>query len=251
MVTTSNIYLITNKINNKKYVGQSSNIKERWYRHSVDYKRLTDKYLYRAMNKYGFENFFFEVLETDIPIDAIHEREIYWIKQINTKSPNGYNMTDGGEGSFNRILSDETKEKIRNATIGKKHSKETRKKQSESTKKRYENSYEREKISLSMKNNKEAIEKATLNIQIYNQSVSKEEKLKHVSKATESRSKPVIATDLNNPENIMEFKSVREASRWIRENTSFIKACHTNISKACRGKLDFIYGYKWTFKFDK
>jgi len=244
MVTTSNIYLITNKINNKKYVGQSSNTEERWYRHSVDYKRLTDRYLYRAMNKYGFDNFYFEVIEENIPIEYIGEKEIYYIKYFNTKAPNGYNMTDGGEGSFNRVISNETKEKISKSLKGKKLSEETKKKMSVRNQERYKDDSERKKISDSMKNNKQAIEKAVFNIQQYNNSISKEEKLINQRKAVAKRSKRIFGQSLTNGEIIM-FNSIREASRWIRENTMYEKACHTNISKACRGKLDYIYGYKW------
>lgn len=244
MVTTSNIYVITNKINGMKYVGQSSNIPERWYRHSVDYKRLKDRYLYRAMNKYSFENFNFEVFETDIPIEEIHMRETYWIKELGTKAPNGYNMTDGGEGSFNRVVSDETKAKISKNLKGKKHSEETKKSMSIRNIERYKDPNERKKISNSMKNNPQAIEKATSNIQMYNRNLSKEEKMKNIKKATAKRSKEIVAQGLD-CNTIMTFNSIREASRWIRENTPYEKACHTNISKACRGKLDYIYGYKW------
>lgn len=247
MVTTSNIYLITNKINNKKYIGQSASIEERWYRHSVDYKRLTDRYLYRAMNKYGFNNFKFEILETDIDISLIHEKEKHWIKELNTKAPYGYNMTDGGEGSFNRLVSEETKEKLRQANLGKTASDETKKKFSVITSKRFEDINERKKISDSMKKNEKAIEKAIINIQAYNNSVSKEQKKLNMNKAIESRSKSVIAKNIKDEETL-EFNSIRKAAEWIRQNTEFEKACHTNISKACRGKIDYVYGFYWCFK---
>ena len=247
MVTTSNIYIITNKLNNKKYVGQAIDINQRWMRHRSDYKRLTSKYLYRAMNKYGIDNFLFEVLESEIPIESIHEREIFWIEQLGTKAPLGYNMTDGGEGSINRIVSAETREKISNSKKGSKCSDESKKNFSKRNKLRYENIDARVKMSVSHKNNDKLIKKATETIQKVNQEMCPDLRLKNLELAVSQRSKPVIATNLIN-QSLVEFKSTREAARWIKENTEFKKACHTNISKACRKKIDYVYGYEWKYK---
>ena len=92
------IYKITNKINNKKYIGQTSN----WERRKKEHWRHTDngagKLLYLAMDKYGIENFDFEVIEY---VENYNEREKYWIAYYNTlatkKDSNGYNLTPGGE----------------------------------------------------------------------------------------------------------------------------------------------------------
>lgn len=246
MVTTSNIYLITNLIDNKKYVGQASNIEERWYRHSVDYKRLTNRYLYRAMNKHGIENFHFEIIEVDIPIDSISNREIFWIDSLETQAPNGYNMTSGGEGSHNRILSEESRRKISASLSGNTLSEETKEKMSLAHIKRYENEEERLKLSESHKNNKTLIENATKRIQSVNENMTKEQRAEYQKMAAEKRSKTVLAISLVD-ESVIEFKSLRYAAKWIRENTEFQKACHTNISKVCRNKLDYVYGYKWEF----
>lgn len=94
------IYKITNKINSKIYIGQTSRtIQIRWHEHLKNSDYLKDKYpLYKAMKKYGIENFVIEELEkcSDSLLD---EREIYWIKQYNSfDSDNGYNCTNGGKG---------------------------------------------------------------------------------------------------------------------------------------------------------
>ncbi len=89
------IYLITNQLNGKKYVGQALDIEERWKRHIRDINNY-DFVIYRAMRKYGVENFSFEVLE-ECDVDKLDEREIYWINELDTYN-NGYNMTMGGEG---------------------------------------------------------------------------------------------------------------------------------------------------------
>lgn len=91
------IYKITNTINNKSYIGQSINIASRWAEH----KRLSNsedqRIIYRAIRKYGLENFTFEVLE-ECQEQELNEREIYWINFFDSFE-NGYNMTYGGDGS--------------------------------------------------------------------------------------------------------------------------------------------------------
>ena len=73
------IYLITNKVNGKKYVGQSIDIEERWKDHIWASKK-SKLLIYRAMRKYGIDNFDFSILE-ECSIDKLDEREIYWIKK--------------------------------------------------------------------------------------------------------------------------------------------------------------------------
>ena len=111
------IYKIINKINKKCYIGQTKNSPERrWTEHKRDSKE-GNNYLYNAMRKYGIENFEFEVIESDIPIEKLNEREIYWIEQYNSFSDygKGYNLTKGGGQNFE--ISDETREKHRNNAL--------------------------------------------------------------------------------------------------------------------------------------
>ena len=65
VITMMGIYKIENLVNGKIYIGQSINIERRWQGHRKGIKSRVDKEkpLYRAMNKYGIENFSFEVLE--------------------------------------------------------------------------------------------------------------------------------------------------------------------------------------------
>ncbi len=89
------IYKITNTINDKCYIGQSKDIKARWAKHLSAYKSSPDWELYRAFKKYGISAFKFEIIE-ECSIEALNEREIYWIAQYDSFN-NGYNMTLGGE----------------------------------------------------------------------------------------------------------------------------------------------------------
>ena len=91
------IYKITNKINNKIYIGKTEfSIEKRFKEHCRDaFREKNEKRpLYAAMRKYGIENFEISLIEeTDNP----EEREKYWIEQYNSYSY-GYNATLGGDG---------------------------------------------------------------------------------------------------------------------------------------------------------
>lgn len=90
------IYKITNVLNQQCYIGQSVDIEARWSKHLSTYrlKSAPDYKIYRAMNKYGIENFTFEVIEL-CDSSLLNEREMYWIKHFDSFN-NGYNMTLGG-----------------------------------------------------------------------------------------------------------------------------------------------------------
>jgi len=114
------------------YVGQTTKtLKER--RKEYEYKiNCVDFYFYRAMRKYGIDNFTWKIIKICRNKTELDWWEKYYIQKYKTKYPNGYNMTDGGEGTPNRIIRDETRYKLRIANLGKKASEETRKKLSES-----------------------------------------------------------------------------------------------------------------------
>ena len=90
------IYVITNKINGKQYVGQTTrNIEERFYEHCYD-KRSTSA-IHKAIEKYGINNFSLKELET-VDINLLDNREQYWIQKLNTFK-DGYNKNIGGNQS--------------------------------------------------------------------------------------------------------------------------------------------------------
>ena len=95
------IYLITNLINNKKYVGKTTqDIEKRWKEHINDSKRekCEIRPLYRAIRKYGKDNFKIEELEK-CNTEVLSDREQYWINKLNTYI-DGYNATLGGDGKI-------------------------------------------------------------------------------------------------------------------------------------------------------
>ena len=94
------IYCISNDINNKKYIGQTTQtLEKRWKEHCQSiYNHKTEKRpLYSAMLKYGIEHFMINVIEDNIDNSILSEREQYWIKYYDSFK-NGYNATIGGDG---------------------------------------------------------------------------------------------------------------------------------------------------------
>ena len=141
------IYTFKNLLNDKVYVGQTNNPQKRKHEHLFEARNGADKLLYYAIRKYGEENFLFEVIE-DCEDGQANEREVFWISHFNSFE-DGYNMTTGGDhfshseetkhkigDAFRgRPLSEEHKQKLREANKGKKpppHSPETLQKMSES-----------------------------------------------------------------------------------------------------------------------
>ena len=90
------IYCWTNLINNKKYIGQATDIERRKKQHVSQAGKLTTK-ISRALWKYGLNNFDFQVLE-ECSVDQLNQREHYWIHYYKTLEDEfGYNITDVDE----------------------------------------------------------------------------------------------------------------------------------------------------------
>lgn len=122
------IYVITNRINGKQYVGMTKHtIEERLKGHISHAKTYRSKF-HNAIRKYGYENFIIEELEACAEID-LDEREKFWINELDTLA-NGYNSTCGGQKGFTSKHSTGTKEKLKRHS--RQCSEETRKKISKS-----------------------------------------------------------------------------------------------------------------------
>lgn len=92
------LYCIRNEISGKEYIGVTIDPERRWRQHK-NLSKTHCKALKDAMVKYGVENFSFDILccGEDKYID---ELEIKAIRNFNTQTPNGYNLTLGGEGTL-------------------------------------------------------------------------------------------------------------------------------------------------------
>lgn len=144
-MTIHYIYQIVNSVNNKKYIGYTSKTppEKRWDKHIVDrYTPATkDRPLYRALRKYGIENFKFEILYCSK--DASHTlktMENYFIEQQKSYiTENGYNLTKGGDSNYGWQPNDKTRELWSLQRKGKPLSDAHKKKISEGQKLRYVN----------------------------------------------------------------------------------------------------------------
>ena len=87
------IYLITNKINGKQYIGQTA--RDMWTRFEEHCKPNNLSVIGKAIQKYGYLNFSLEEIEK-VPLDKLDEREKYWINHYDTYNV-GYNQTHGGD----------------------------------------------------------------------------------------------------------------------------------------------------------
>jgi group I intron endonuclease len=108
------IYLITNKINGMKYIGQTTceDVQKRWKQHRTKNSNSVGRFLKSAYEKYGYENFKYQIVCICFNEDCDKYEEDY-IKKFNTMAPNGYNLREGG---VNSKFSEETKRLQREAT---------------------------------------------------------------------------------------------------------------------------------------
>jgi group I intron endonuclease len=97
---TGYVYLITNLVNGKRYVGCTRvSIRHRWAQHlSLAKKSNPPLALHRAIRKYGASNFKIECLETASTVEEMLKFEVAQIASHSCTVPNGYNLTNGGEG---------------------------------------------------------------------------------------------------------------------------------------------------------
>jgi len=135
------VYKAENKINSKRYVGQTvKNLSERKCKHLYSVKDNSLSPFHCAIRKYNEENFYWDIIAYCDTKDKLDFLEKFYIKYYNSRTPNGYNLTDGGDD--NPMNYDECKKKVsenhadfsgdKHPMYGKHHSIETRKKMSES-----------------------------------------------------------------------------------------------------------------------
>jgi len=98
------IYKVTNILNNKIYVGKDSKNNPKYLGSGM--------LLLKAIKKYGIENFKKEILCECNDKNELNEKEIFWIGELNSKPPKGYNLTIGGDGG-DTFTNNPNKEQVR------------------------------------------------------------------------------------------------------------------------------------------
>lgn len=111
----------------RRYIGKSIDVEGRLRDHlKLSGPRKSGSHLRRAIAKYGRDSFKCTVLEECKDEATALLSEIFWIAFLDTKSPYGFNLTDGGEGVSGAVPSEETRAKISAGNRGKAVSAETR-----------------------------------------------------------------------------------------------------------------------------
>ena len=210
------IYTITNRLNNKKYIGQTSfDLDKRWKQHLQDARRdrCKNRPLYIAINQYGSDNFDISVLE-ECTREKADERERYWIEKYRTFKY-GYNATFGGDG------------------------------------KRY---VDHDLVLATYERTKNQNETARL-LNIHQDTVADILRESNVSRrkcgdvTATIRSKPIYATSKSG-QFVCAFASITSAAKWVADrmdNHTSIKTIHKHIQENCNGKRKSAYGIYWQY----
>lgn len=233
------------------------------------------------MNKYGIINFKIDIIESNIRLEDINDREQYWIKFYNTLAPSGYNLTIGGEGTY-----------------GYKHTKETKYVLSKKSKEYFSNELNRKKLSQIQKdnwnnlsdvekenriklipNNNYDLGKMNEGFKVWFSNLSDEDKKQEIEKRINTkkekkynyydfsfgkmsleeknimyqqisknnpRSMAIYMLDLNNTV-LNEFHSIGEAARYLHDKFNYSFNSKQNI-RMVLDKDIIMYGYKWMRK---
>lgn len=234
------IYMYTNKINGKRYVGQTVDFNRRHKKHISDSYNEKRKYQYNvpfhcAIRKYGIENFKIQILAENIPTqEKMNEYEIFFIKRYNTLANNkkGYNISSGG--SNGNPFAGKTEEEMNewkqnmskaqtgenNPMYGKHLSEETKQKMSEAKKGKFTGE----------------------NNPMYGKYHTEESRQK-ISQAKKGKNAPQA-------KRIIQYNKQGNLIRvwdYAKQVTEELGINHGNIISCCKGKLKSAGGYIWRY----
>lgn len=207
------IYVITNLINQKRYVGKTTKtIEQRWKAHIADSKRdnIKNRPLYKAFAKYGINNFIIQELE-HCSAEEASDKEQYWINKLDTYH-NGYNATLGGDSKHYYDYQEIAKKYLELKTL--------------------------KATSTFFQCDIETVRKACLDQNI------------EIISASEHNKKKIAMYDLNN-NFICNFNSLIEAYQWLYQNHFTLvktpRGVTSHISAVCKGKRKTAYKHIWKY----
>lgn len=240
------VYKIENKLNNMVYIGVTrKNILARFKEHKRNARKRRTR-LYDAFNADGIENFAISLVELCNNDALIEIKEKYYIALYDSMNPaRGYNMTCGGNGTAGYVFSEEAKEKISKAGIGRTVSDHTRRCISNANKGKKLSEDIKRKISLSRLGKYTGIENP-----FYGKKHTEETKKKIIqSRKKHGYLRAIKGTNLKTSDVVI-FDSVADASRYCEQ---FHNGNHTtmmsHIISSIVGRYDCksAYGYKWEY----
>jgi group I intron endonuclease len=226
------IYKFTNLMNGKCYIGKTNNIKRRIKRHLNDIKS-SKTYFHKALLKYGIDNFHINIVCICDDFNQLNEMEFHYIKQYKSRQyENGYNLTDGGEGSIGYIPTNETRQKISKSLKNRKFTKEWKQKISESKKRNYvktEHPNYGKKLSIEVR-----------------QKISKSHKGKKVSTATKKKISEWNRSNKNKNRNtyiITKPDGTEIQTKFLSDFCKENDLVYSCMTKVCRGERKHHKGY--------
>jgi group I intron endonuclease len=227
------IYKITNLKNGKSYVGQTvRKLSERLKEH----RKSKDTAIGRALRKYGNIYFSVDILEECSSIEELNEKEIFYIQELKTLKPNGYNLTIGG---LNCLHTEETKRKMSEAKKGSKHnlfgthrSQETKDAIAKGRIGLIVSEETRAKISASNSGKIKSRE--------HSEKISKSLKGKSKSEDHRSNIAKALGVKVKCNETGRVFDSIKDAAIWLNVNPNAIKWSLSKESRKCKG---FTFSY--------
>ena len=227
------------------YIGQTINPATRFQQHKHDAQKAKENNqfniaLYNAINKYGIENFSFEIIEECLAKD-LELREPYWISTLNTIVPNGYNILKGGKHLFGE----------NNPFYGKHHSEETKQKLSES----HKNIFNGENNPMYGKHHteetKEKIKQKNLDKNMYE--YHKQRMMNNRTWEDLSKVKPVFAIN-HETKQVLLFYTKARAGKYIFEKelskTKYTASRIKNYLEKENLKGSILYGFEWIYAHD-
>lgn len=234
----SGIYQITNKVNNKIYIGSSVNIEKRWREHKSDLKnnRHHSKHLQRSWELHGSSAFEFTILEIVENSKLLLEREQHYLDNLKPYEREiGYNNCASASSPLGYKHSEEARSNMSKAKIGHKHSEETKRKMSKAHKGRVFTEESKRKMSKSATGRKASSEakkkmsQSRKGREAWNKGIETPQEVKDkISKTLKGRPSPMkgrkhsedtktlmseARSGENNARSIMTWEKVREIRR--------------------------------------
>jgi len=245
----NDVYLITNRVNGKRYVGITCRgYLERFKEHVHEAVAGSTTILHNAIRKYGADSFDVILLETNVPDSDIEKREQYYIKLYSTfyTSGIGYNMTEGGGGMSGykhteaakkqisssltgHVFPESRNKKIQTAMIGREYKPEWRKALSEARLGRFTGAD--------------------------NPFYGKHHSATTKDKVSDANTKhAVLQLDAVTKEPLQVFKNPGQAGQWIVDNgfsSALPSTCEGRISEVCRKGNLYSTAYSFSWKFEE